>query len=94
MPKSQNRIRIDNWIIAFSHVSAFEASAARALVDLGAHVAAVAGEKGGGVEISLRCTREFTEKTGIHLGRDIAKLVGDEPAGPRWRTRNGGRRQR
>jgi bifunctional oligoribonuclease and PAP phosphatase NrnA len=70
-------VRSDNWILAFSHVSAFEASAARALVDLGAHMAAVAGEKGGGVEISLRCTREFTEKTGIHLGRDIAKPLGE-----------------
>jgi bifunctional oligoribonuclease and PAP phosphatase NrnA len=70
-------VRIDNWILAFSHVSAFEASAARALVDLGAHVAAVAGEKGDGVELSLRCTREFTEKTGIHLGRDIAKPLGE-----------------
>ena len=74
-------VRIDNWILAFSHVSAFEASAARALVDLGAHMAAVAGEKGGGVEISLRCTREFTEKTGIHLGRDIAKPVGEAMQG-------------
>jgi len=37
----------------------------------------VAGEKGDGIEISLRCTREFTEKTGIHLGRDIAKPVGE-----------------
>jgi bifunctional oligoribonuclease and PAP phosphatase NrnA len=70
-------VRIDNWIIAFSHVSAFEASAARALVDLGAHMAAVAGEKGAKIEISLRCTREFTEKTGVHLGRDIAKPLGE-----------------
>lgn len=70
-------VRVDNWILAFSHVSAFEASAARALVDLGAHMAAVAGEKGDGVELSLRCTREFTEKTGIHLGRDIAKPLGE-----------------
>ena len=70
-------IRIDNWIIALTHVSAFQASAARALTDLGAHMSAVAGEKGEGIEISLRCSREFTEKTGIHLGRDIAKPVGE-----------------
>ncbi len=70
-------VRVDNWILAFSHVSAFEASAARALVDLGAHMAAVAGEKGDGIELSLRCTREFTEKTGVHLGRDIAKPLGE-----------------
>ena len=70
-------VRVDNWILAFSHVSAFEASAARALTDLGAHMAAVAGEKGDQIEISLRCSREFTEKTGIHLGRDIAKPLGE-----------------
>ncbi len=70
-------IRVENWIIAFSHVSAFEASAARALVDLGVHAAAVAGKKGDGIEVSLRCTREFSEKTGIHLGKDIAKPLGE-----------------
>jgi bifunctional oligoribonuclease and PAP phosphatase NrnA len=70
-------IRVENWIIALSHVSAFQASAARALTDLGAHISAVAGQKGDGIEISLRCTREFTEKTGIHLGRDIAKPLGE-----------------
>jgi phosphoesterase RecJ-like protein len=67
----------NTWILAFSHVSAFEASAARSLTDLGAHVAVVAGEKGDALEISLRCTREFSEKTGIHLGKDIAKPLGE-----------------
>lgn len=70
-------VRINDWIIAFSHVSAYQASAARALIDLGAHMAAVAGEKGKNIEISLRCTRNFSEKTGIHLGRDIAKPLGE-----------------
>jgi nanoRNase/pAp phosphatase (c-di-AMP/oligoRNAs hydrolase) len=68
---------VGNWIIALSHVSAFQASAARAIVDLGAHVAAVAGQKNERTEISLRCTREFYEKTGIHLGKDIAKPLGE-----------------
>jgi phosphoesterase RecJ-like protein len=70
-------MKIGNWIIALSHVSAFQASAARALVDLGAHVAAVAGQKNEKVEISLRCTRDFNQVTGIHLGRDIAKPLGE-----------------
>jgi nanoRNase/pAp phosphatase (c-di-AMP/oligoRNAs hydrolase) len=66
-----------NWIIAFSHVSAFQASAARALVDLGAHAAAVAGQREDNVEVSFRCTREFIKETGTHLGKDIAKPLGD-----------------
>lgn len=70
-------VKIDNWIIALSHVSAYQASAARALVDLGAHLAAVAGQKNEKIEISLRCTNEFHQATGIHLGRDIAKLLGE-----------------
>lgn len=69
--------RIDDWIIALSHVSAYQASAARAMIDLGAHIAAVAGEKQGNVEISLRSTDDFHSKTGVHLGKDIAKPLGE-----------------
>lgn len=69
--------KVGDWIIAFSHVSAFQASAARAIVDLGAHVGVVAGRKNEKIEISLRCAREFYEKTGIHLGKDIAKPLGE-----------------
>jgi phosphoesterase RecJ-like protein len=70
-------MKIGNWLIALSHVSAYQASAARALVDLGVHMAAVAGQKNEKVEISLRCTRDFNQVTGIHLGRDIAKPLGE-----------------
>jgi len=69
--------KIGEWIIALSHVSAYQASAARAIIDLGAHVAVVAGQKNENLEISLRCVKEFHEKTGIHLGRDIAKPLGE-----------------
>jgi bifunctional oligoribonuclease and PAP phosphatase NrnA len=74
-------VRMGDWIVALTHVSAYEASAARALTDLGAHVSAVAGKKGERIEVSLRCTREFTEKTGIHLGKDIAKSLGEAISG-------------
>ncbi|MBC7130486.1 DHH family phosphoesterase [Candidatus Bathyarchaeota archaeon] len=73
--------KINNWLIVLSHVSAYQASAARAIIDLGADVAAVAGQKNDNLEISLRCTREFYEKTGIHLGRDIAKPLGEHLKG-------------
>lgn len=69
--------KINEWIIAFSHVSAYQASAARAIIDLGAHVAVVAGQKNENIEISLRSTHEFYKKTGIHLGKDIAKPLGE-----------------
>lgn len=70
-------LKIGNWIIALSYVSAYQASAARALVDLGAHMAAVAGQQNEKIEISLRCTRDFNQETGIHLGRDIANPLGE-----------------
>ena len=69
--------REGEWIIALSHVSAYEASAARAMVELGAHVAAVAGERDGNLEISLRSSMDFFKKTNIHLGKDLAKPLGE-----------------
>lgn len=69
--------RFDRWIIASSHVSAYQASAARALVELGAHVGVVAGEKNEAIEISLRSSAEFFKHTNVHLGRDIAKPLGE-----------------
>ena len=70
-------VRIQDWLIALSHVSAYQASAARALIGLGAHVAIVAGQRGDTLQISLRASRDFNEKTGIHLGRDVAKPLGE-----------------
>ena len=69
-------IRVGEWIIALSHVSAFQAPAAKALIDLGAHVSAVAGQKNGKIEISLRSTRQFAEGAGVNLGTDIAAPLG------------------
>jgi len=78
--KASRRVKlfkIGEWIIALSHVSAYQASAARALVELGADVAAVAGQKNEGIEVSLRATREFNGRTGVHLGKDIARPLGE-----------------
>jgi phosphoesterase RecJ-like protein len=74
-------LKIEAWIIALSHVSAYQASAARALVDLGAHMAVVAGQRNESIEISMRSTREFNKETSIHLGRDIAKPLGESLMG-------------
>jgi phosphoesterase RecJ-like protein len=78
--KASRRVKLMNlqgWLIALSHVSAYQASAARALIGLGAHVAIVAGQRGDALQVSLRASRDFHEKTGIHLGRDIAKPLGE-----------------
>lgn len=78
--KASKRIqikKIKNWIIAFSHVGSYQASAARAIIDLGAHMVVIAGIKGEKIEISLRSSSEFNKKTGIHLGKDIAQPLGE-----------------
>ncbi|KYH42756.1 MAG: DHH family phosphoesterase [Candidatus Bathyarchaeota archaeon B63] len=70
-------MRIDDWLIAFSKVSSFQASAARALVGMGAHLAMVGGQKGDSLQISIRSDPEFHRETGFHLGRDLAKPLGE-----------------
>ena len=75
---SRSRITtISKWIIVVSEVSSYQASAARAIIDLGAHMAAVGGKKGEIIEMSFRCTNKFSEDTGIHLGKDIAQPLGE-----------------
>jgi phosphoesterase RecJ-like protein len=70
--------RIGKWIVSTTVVGSYQASVARALIMLGAHVAVVGGEKKGRLRISLRSTSDFYRKTKIHLGRDIAIPVGEQ----------------
>jgi len=70
-------LKIGNWIVALSHVSAYQASAARALISLGAHVAVVAGQRNDQLRVSLRATNEFFQQSNVHLGRDIARPLGE-----------------
>jgi nanoRNase/pAp phosphatase (c-di-AMP/oligoRNAs hydrolase) len=69
--------KIDGWVIASSSVKAYQASAARNLVASGADVAFVAGRRAGNLQISIRSKVDFCKKTGIHLGRDLAKPLGE-----------------
>ena len=69
--------KIKDWIIVTSHVSSYEASACRALINLGADVAFVIAERKNQVRISARSTPEFYEKTKIHLGKDILEKIGN-----------------
>jgi nanoRNase/pAp phosphatase (c-di-AMP/oligoRNAs hydrolase) len=61
------------FIIAITHVGAFEASAARFLVAMGADVALVAGEEEGTTSISGRAGRRALE-AGFHLGEYFQQL--------------------
>lgn len=70
-------IRVDPWIIATSNLSSFQPSAARGILYLGADVAVIAGNDKDELKASLRSTEEFHNKTGIHLGDDITKVLSD-----------------
>ena len=64
-------IRAGELIVAVTHVGAYEASAARALLDLGADIAIIVSEHGSETRVVARARREVEEKYGVHLGRDI-----------------------
>ena len=72
-----NLLKIGDWLIALSNVSAYQASACRALLVLGAHVAIVAGQKHNKIQASFRAARDFCAETEIHMGRDLAKPLGE-----------------
>lgn len=79
--KAAQRMRlheVGGWIVATSHLSSFQASAARALLGLGADVAIVAGRNKRKLRASLRANNRFHIETSIHLGRDIAMPIGEE----------------
>lgn len=68
--------RIDDYLVAITHVGSFEGSAARAILELGADVAVVVGGDKDELRISARSRDEFYAKTGVHLGRDILEGLG------------------
>jgi len=67
--------RINDYIIAYSYVSAFEGSAARALLDLGADIAVI-GSENDEVRIVARAKPSIVKTLGISLGGEIMPLVG------------------
>ena len=82
--KAGQRMRIqdvEGWTVVITHISSFQASAARSLIGLGADVAIVSGGDKRIVRASLRSTERFHRATSIHLGRDIAVTLGEEFGG-------------
>lgn len=69
--KRMHVIRANELIAAVTHVGAHEASAARALLDLGADLAIVVSAHGSETRVVARAKKVVEEKYGIHLGRDV-----------------------
>ncbi|MCD6381339.1 MAG: DHH family phosphoesterase [Candidatus Odinarchaeota archaeon] len=70
-------LKIGGWIIAYSNVSSYEASACRALIELGADLAIVLSERKNEVRISVRSTNKFYNETRINVGRDLLSPLGE-----------------
>ncbi len=63
------RVGEDGCLVATSMVSSFEASAAKALINLGGDVVLVAAQRGDEVRLSARARRAVIEKYDLHMGR-------------------------
>lgn len=63
------KLGTDDALLATSTVSSFEASAAKAILALGADVVVVAAQRGDEVRISARARRTVLERYDLHLGR-------------------------
>jgi phosphoesterase RecJ-like protein len=66
---------VGEWILAFSRLGSFQSSGARALISLGADVAAVAGQDKGALRASFRSKNRFHRLTGIHLGEMVGAIA-------------------
>ncbi len=65
---------INDFLIAFSHVSSYEASACKALIELGYDVAFVVAIENQNFRVSSRAKESVIRKTSLHLGEILSKL--------------------
>jgi len=70
-------VKVEDVLIAVSHVGSYHASAARSLLALGADIAATLSKSKGVMKITVRANVNFLLRTGIHVGRDICTPLGE-----------------
>lgn len=77
--------RVKDYLIATSYVGSFEASVARALVNVGADLAVVNSIKKDEIRVSIRANHQFHKETGIDVSKDlipeIAKIINGSGGG-------------
>ncbi len=66
----------NGWLVVISHISAYEASACRALIRLGADVALVYGKNKEEIRMSSRASFAVIKQTNLNLAKDIMEKVG------------------
>ena len=81
--RSANRIQkihyVEDYIVVFSHVSSYEASACKSLIDLGADLSFIISyiSKTHEFRISSRAKENLIRDTNLHLG-EIMKVIGEK----------------
>lgn len=73
--------RAGEMVLVISRLSSFQSSAAKFFVDAGADFAGVLGETDSGTRGSFRCSKGFLDRTGLHLGKDLARKVAERYGG-------------
>lgn len=76
--------RVEDFLVAITSVSAFEAAAARSLLSLGADLAIVISKRDEEFRIVARVNRRFMERFGFSAGslmRDLGRRLGFEAGG-------------
>lgn len=71
----------NSYIIAFSKVGSFQASAAKALTDIGADLGIVISGDDKKSKASMRSTQRFYNESKLHLGTDIAGKLSEAGGG-------------
>lgn len=82
--KAASRISLysaNSFIVAFSRIGSFHASAAKALVDIGADLGVTVGGDGKESKASLRATQHFYKSSKLHLGIDVAAKISNSGGG-------------
>lgn len=64
-----------DWVVGSTEIGSFQASVAKAIIDLGADFTLAVGQTSDGSRCCLRSTQSFHRSTGLHLGNDIAKKI-------------------
>ncbi len=72
---------VKECLIAFSHVSSFEASAARAIMGLGADLAVVIASRKEETRVSVRASRSFLLAFNISVAQDLMDPIASEFGG-------------
>jgi nanoRNase/pAp phosphatase (c-di-AMP/oligoRNAs hydrolase) len=73
--------RFGEWILVTSKLSSFQSSAARYFIDAGSDISIVLGEDEEGSRASMRSSQSFYKETGLHLGSEVARVVGERLRG-------------